>query len=289
MNKVKVILTIILCFLFAGNCFTQVSKNYSKLDFSQKVIEQKSSVGISEKFNASVQTNPNQKSPLLGALFSGVLPGAGEFYSKSYLKAAIFLAIEAGLWTGYSIFQKKGNDQTDKFQGYANQNWSLNKYAQWLVEQQFAGYGAITNSQSTNLEQLRREINIVEGQNFSHQLPPIGEQQYYELIGKYQNFVPGWMDADLSRVNRNNYGGYTTTMFISYSFDRQEANDYYNKGTTALTVIILNHILSAADAAWSVSMFNKSLKVRTGIKLENKYSGTGEKKLLPVASFNVTF
>ena len=49
-------------------------------------------------------------------------------------------------------------------------------------------------------------------------------------------------------------------MFTDYSYDRQEANSYYDKATTSLTLVVLNHILSAADAAWSVSMFNKDLK-----------------------------
>ena len=78
-------------------------------------------------------------------------------------------------------------------------------------------------------------------------------------------------------------------MFINYSFDRQKANDYFNQGSTALTVIIFNHILSAADGAWSVTMFNKDLKIKTGMHLENKYSYFGEKKLIPVANVSVTF
>ncbi|MEP7146118.1 MAG: hypothetical protein ABI792_03815 [bacterium] len=227
------------------------------------------------------------KSPFLGAIFSGVLPGAGEFYAKSYIKSAIFFAVEAGLWIAYSRFQTKGNDQTDKYQQFANQNWDVYKYASWLKQQNFSGSDGI--DLAADKEILRRQINICETQNFSHQLPPYGEQQYYELIGKYQNFVTGWADADLLVVNRNNYGSYKTAMFTNYSYDRQLANSYFDKGTTTLTVVILNHILSSADAAWSVSMFNKNLKIKTGIHFENNFSFYGEKKLIPVANINVTF
>lgn len=290
MKKVKFILALIFCFPLLNVGYSQVSQNFKLLDMKNKLLTESSPQETENTtINPSLIGKTAEKSPYLGAIFSGLLPGAGEFYSKHYLKAGIFFAIEAGLWIAYSTFQKKGNDQTDKFQNFANSNWSVNKYAQWLVDQQFPGYGAITDPQTTNLNELRRQLNIVEAQNFSHQLPPYGEQQYYELIGKYQNFVPGWADADLSFVNRNNYNTYKTTMFINYSFDRQKANDYFNQGSTALTVIIFNHILSAADGAWSVTMFNKDLKIKTGMHLENKYSYFGEKKLIPVANVSVTF
>ena len=267
---------------------SQVTSDFVKSELRHKLSEQKTSNIIEDKFKKVVTTaRTGEKSPLLGALFSGVIPGAGEFYAKSYIKSAIFLAVEAGLWIAYTSFQNKGNDQTDKYQQFANQNWDVYKYAAWLKQQNFQGSDGI--DLTSDREILRRQINTCEAQNFSHQLPPYGEQQYFELIGKYQNFVTGWADADLMVVNRNNYGSYKTSMFTSYSFDRQQANSYFDKGTTALTVVILNHILSSADAAWSVSVFNKNLKVKTGIHLENKYSFYGEKKLIPVANFNVTF
>ncbi|MEO8664300.1 MAG: hypothetical protein ABI462_02295 [Ignavibacteria bacterium] len=288
MKTLRIIFAIVLSFAITEFSISQVPSGYLKSELRYKLSEKNSSNKIEDNFKQLTSIEkPGEKSPFLGALFSGVIPGTGEFYAKSYIKGAIFLAIEAGLWIAYSSFQSKGNDQTDAYQLYANQNWDVYKYGRWLKEQNFTGSDGI--DLSSNKEILRRQINVCESQNFSHQLPPYGEQQYYELIGKYQNFVTGWADADLMTVNRNNYGTYKTQMFIDYSYNRQEANSYYDKGTTTLTIVILNHILSSADAAWSVSMFNKSLKVKTGIHLENNYSFYGEKKLIPVANLRVTF
>ena len=61
------------------------------------------------------------------------------------------------------------------------------------------------------------------------------------------------------------------------------------KQTRHFTLVILNHILSSADAAWTVSMFNKDLKLKTSVHMENIYSFYGEKKLIPVGCLNVTF
>jgi hypothetical protein len=275
--------------------YSQSNSGYKKMELTNKVLSQSQTEKsvIEEKYKRTSGTNVNEKSPYLGALFSGLIPGTGEIYAKRYLKGAIFLAVEAGLWIAYSSFENKGNDQTDMYQAYANQNWSMNKYAQWLVDESFSGSTAIVDPQTSNLELLRTQVNVVEAQNFSHQLPEIGTQQYYELIGKYQNFVVGWADANPNLNNTpgtpNYYGTYKTQMYEDYSYSRQDANSYYDKATTSLTLVILNHILSAADGAWSVSMFNKDLKIKTGVHMENKYSYLGEKKLVPVANLNVTF
>ncbi len=288
MRNPKIILSLFIVLFLHNISYSQVSGNFRKLELKDKVLNQNSNDHLNN-IKEPVITNAGEKSPYLGALFSGIIPGTGELYAKSYIKSAIFFAVEAGLWILYANYENEGDDQTVAYQNYANQYWSINKYAGWLVQEQFTGYGAITNPDNPDHNQLRKQINVVEAQNFSHQLPPIGDQQYYELIGKYQNFVTGWSDADLNVVNRNNFGTYKTDMFIGYSYDRQEANSYYDKGTTTLTFVILNHILSAADGAWSVSMFNKDLKIKTGVHLENKYSFTGEKKLLPVGNLSVTF
>ncbi len=285
------ILKFILAFLFILPAFklsySQKSPGYQKLELTNKVLSQASKINLEEKYSSSIGANPKEKSPYLGALFSGIIPGTGELYAKSYVKAAIFAAIETGLWIAYANYESNGDDQTAEYQNYANQNWDVYKYAGWLKQENFSGSSEI--NLESDKETLRRQINVCEAQNFSHQLPPYGAQQYYELIGKYQNFVTGWADADLNVVNRNNYGTYKTTMFTDYSYSRQDANDYYDNATTSLTLVVLNHLLSAADAAWSVSMFNKDLKVKTSVHMENRYTSLGEQKMIPVANLNIKF
>ena len=146
---------------------------------------------LDDKGPAETKSNPHSKSVLLGIALSAVLPGAGEFYAKDYLKSAIFLGVEIAAWTTYAIYQHKGNTQTTSFQNYANQYWSVKTYAQWLVNEAFNG-SSVINPNESNLETLRSEINQCESQNFSHTLPDYGTQQFYELIGKYQNFQAGW-------------------------------------------------------------------------------------------------
>ena len=234
-----------------------------------------------------------KKSVLLGLGLSALLPGAGEFYGGNILKAAIFFAIEAAGWGTYAYFQHRGNVQTDKFQAYADQYWSVRKYASWLKDQGFQGQTGI-NPNEPNLETLRSEIMVCESQNFSHTLPPYGSQQFYELIGKYQNFEAGWTNLAHDPVKDPSspywYETYHDPVFINYAYDRQAANDYYDHGTTAIMVVVANHILSAADAAWTVSMFNEKIGMKTGLELKRYFSPyTLNYETMPVLNMKVTF
>ena len=48
---------------------------------------------------------------------------------------------------------------------------------------------------------------------------------------------------------------------------RGDANDFYSVASTAVIGIYVNHFLSALDAVWSATRFNKDLAVK--VRLEN--------------------
>jgi hypothetical protein len=208
------------------------------------------------------------KSPWLASGLSILLPGAGEFYAESYWKAAAFLLADVALWYAAYKYDDKGDRQTDFFQGYANQHWSVVQYARY-AEQTLKPTG---NNYDLWLpgtegrppwEQVRwSELNRMErdiaatprGQYYSHTLPPYNDQQYYELIGKYPQFNQGWDDAPPSFE----YGDPVTTRFTYYSKERGKANEYYNSASTFVVVAVVNHIVSALDAAWSAGSYNRT-------------------------------
>lgn len=236
------------------------------------------------------KVNPNRKSIWIGAGLSILVPGAGEYYAKSYLKSAIFFGIEAICWGAYAFYTHKGNTTTNDFQNFADANWSIRRYANWLKNQQFQGAENI-NPDEPNLDVLRNEINYCEDQNFSHTLPDrnTNAQQYYELIGKYQNFEAGWVGADLV-MTKQNYETIRLPIFENYANERQQANNYYNDATTGAMVALVNHLLSAADAAWSVTIFNRRLDVQTGMEIKSYITPyTYQVKTLPTMNLKVSF
>jgi hypothetical protein len=302
----KILVLIILSVLFISSSYSQeMNFNYDikksneldlnhqkKLDLQNKIIHSGKRFSLKDSINSVPQENrenPNKKSPFLGGLFSGVIPGTGQLYAKAYVESAAFFAAEVGLWIAYGIFQKKGNDQTDFFQRYADQNWKMSSYGQWLKDQGFYSSSQI-NPLETNLEILRAQINICEEdpQNgFSHTLPKPGEQQYYEVIGKYKTYTKGWIEASSLNITRGNWSTYPTIPQVDYYMtERQRANDYFDNGSLMLTVVIINHIISAADGVWSVIRYNNKLDIKTSIDFHSKYSVLLQKSVM-IPHFNV--
>lgn len=248
--------------------------------------------------NISKNVNPSgkkERSPVLGALMSAVLPGSGEFYGGNILKAAIFLGVELLGWGTYAYLQHKGDTKTAAFEAYANQYWSINKYGAWLKDQGFASSGGI-NPDEQNWQTLQAEIHVCENDpvnGFSHTLPDQNSQQFYELIGKYQTFQPGWTNLahdPTKGPGPYNFETYHDPVFINYSISRQDANNFYDYANDGIYFVVLNHLLSAADAAWTVSTFNKKLRMETGMRINRFVSPyTYKEESMPTLYMTVTF
>lgn len=208
------------------------------------------------------------KSPWLAAGLSLVVPGSGEVYAKSYWRAAAFFLADVAFWYAAYKYNNKGNRQTDSFQDFANQHWSVVQYATY-AEQTLKPQGSnyawrIPGKEGrppweqvnwAELNRMERDISATSpGQYYSHILPPYNDQQYYELIGKYPQFNQGWDDAPASF----NYGEPLTQRFVYYSGERGKANDFYNSASTFVTIAIINHVVSALDAAWSAGSYNRA-------------------------------
>ena len=202
----------------------------------------------------------SRKSPVLAGLLSAAVPGAGQFYNEDYWKAAIFVALEGALITSAVIYNNKGDDQNAKFEAYADQYWSVVKYAQWLADFEGADINAILIEGTDGLppwDQVRwDELNAAE--TGSHHLARHGEQQYYEMIGKYHQFSPGWDDFPDTQGSVDPISAH----FIYYSEERGKANDYYNIGDKLVLGVIVNHAVSVVEAILGANSYNNDLAVK---------------------------
>jgi hypothetical protein len=222
----------------------------------------------------------NKKSPMLAGLLSLVLPGAGEFYTGEYIKGAIFLAVEAAVVTTAIIYDKKGDDQTGLFQNYADERWSVVRYAEWINEYQNGNIYIDPDASKPPWERVNwAELNANE--HGSHTLPPHGDQQYYELIGKYYQYSGGWDDYNSGPNNPE-----MSPNFLFYSGMRGQANDYYNVASKAVIGIYINHFLSMLDAVWSAVQFNNNLAFN--IRVEENYL-TRETDFIPYLNVRMNF
>ncbi len=234
-----------------------------------------------------------RKSPLLAGLLSAVVPGAGEVYAGSYLLAGLFAGLEVGGWVANAHYNSLGDERTTQFQNYADAHWSVVKYAEWLNAnaKNFEGGddrllqiainpdATLPPWQRVDWETMNRvELAIPK---FSHRLPPHGDQQYFEMIGKYNQYSYGWED----KLSGDYYD--ISARFRDYSTQRGHANDAYNTASLFVNLIVLNHVLSAVDAAWAAARANRDIELHSSVRVLTLPDGRAE--LMPTSQLRWRF
>jgi len=197
---------------------------------------------------AEAPGNARPKSAGRAFVLSAVLPGSGEWYAGSRLKGAVFFGVEAaavGLWYAWT---GKGNDLEDEFRAYADEHWDPLAYLNWRETSRAIRYNSFTHALPCSAE--------VRAGNFA----ACGckqKQQYYELLGKYDQFVAGWDDlvhaatgnpvanlADFDSVET-----VASARRLDYEDRRDDSNRYLKRAGNVASLILVNHVLSAIDAA----------------------------------------
>lgn len=221
-----------------------------------------------------------KRAPMLAAGMSVILPGAGQFYNEDYWKTAIFVTIEVAAIVTAIAYNSKGDDQTTSYENFANSSdgWTVEKYAHWSVDNAtrlnpqipegdpvldiFDGEGNVIWNKLNDLE-------TTIGGYYSHRLAPYNDQQYYEMIGKYQQFNPGWNDFNYD--DDYNYGDLVTPTFYWYADERGKANSYYDTSNLAVKILVANHIISAVEAAFAANSYNRSFNAE--VKMQSSSIG----------------
>jgi len=261
----------------AENTYSKGSIEKINMDFTISTIKERSGY-MNPEFALDPQKD-SKKSLLLAGLFSAAIPGAGELYTGNYLQSALFIGIEAASWIINVKYNKKGDDQTAFYQSYADAHWSVIRYATWVernldkivpnqkdIDKIRPIFQSLYKQGNTPADQIYWDkLNEIEriigggggkGQAFSHTLPKYGDQQYFELIGKYPQYSQGWDDSDQN--SDGNFYDRVTENFRYYASERGKANDYYNTATTFVSIIVINHIVSAIDAVLMAHFHNKA-------------------------------
>lgn len=234
-------------------------------------------------------------SPLVAGLYSVVLPGAGQFYTKSYWQSTAFFGAEVLAWVVYATYEKKGDRQTNDFQQYADEHWSAAQYADWInlnfsktiyvnPDQSLKSWDRVHWDELNTAEEQIASDQSIQPTGFTHKLAPHGDQQYYEMIGKYSQFGGGWDDAAIFQAGgytkadilANKGAGNVSPRFLAYSDMRGKANSYYNIATTVSYVIVANHVFSALEAALNASKINHRIQLQGHIQSRRIYGNLVE-------------
>jgi hypothetical protein len=193
---------------------------------------------------------PGGKSSHRAFLLSAILPGSGELYAGSRVKGAVFLGLEAtaaGLWYSWN---GTGNDLEDEFRAFADTHWDPHTYVTWRESSRAVRYNSFTHALPCST-QVAPAGGSLSGCGSS------SKQQYYELLGKYDQFVAGWDDlvyvADQNPVQStadfDSVESVQSANRVAYEGQRDDSNRYLKRATYALSLLLVNHVVSAIDAA----------------------------------------
>lgn len=199
-----------------------------------------SNLEIEEESTAAI---PGKKNIGRALMFSLILPGTGQLYAGPWWRALPWIAVEAASWTVFAVYHKKGQDKTDEFEDFADEHFSRARY-------------------DTAEQDIRDDNDGELPDNFTHELPPTNNQQYYEMIGKYiMQFGFGWEDAyETDEQKLTLFFDGTTTNFYDYRDMRAEANDLLSIANIGMEIVLVNHIISALEAAFLVRQHNRRLE-----------------------------
>jgi len=251
------------------------------------------SMAAQEIRNDIIAVNYEKKNARKAMLFSGIFPGAGQFYAnRKSITTYIFPVIEIGLWYGLMHFTKEGQDLEKDFENYADEHYSR------------------TYQHSAEDDLIIDPLNNSTFYDNHFRLDDTDTQHYYEDIGKYDKYIFGWIDwfdiyselipntnaytfdwiweenelgnrwvgnnpndslsiyyvgnEDLYNGNFGRYSG----MRAEYISMRKDSRDSYETADLFGFGIVLNHIVSAFDALRVTKKYNREYISDNSLKIK---------------------
>ena len=198
------------------------------------------------------------KSSKRAFLLSALVPGLGEWYAGSKKRGLAFFGAEAALVGMWAAWKGKGNDLEEEFRAVADEHWDPINYLAWRGST-ISNNSSITHALPCSSEVIEVYIPAMQqsGSADFGGCAPSQIQQYYELLGKYDQFVAGWDDLRRGSSTGNaaapteidSVENFHSERRLRYEDQRDESNRFLKRASTISGVILINHVISAIDAA----------------------------------------
>ncbi|MBO6572342.1 MAG: hypothetical protein JJ958_07840 [Balneola sp.] len=310
----NLVLILVISALFTGVNFAQLKSDLAGNIIKVEDLPAERDLSINDfSFQQSSNgfINAQQTVPGVAFLSSAILPGSAQAANGKWARAGIYLAVEAFSIFYYINRNNVAKDQERAYEAFTHQEWSVVAYSQWLIgyydnnglshdkldqlrtmvgglDPDFSDTRNDWNRVNINLlQEIERETDLVCGTcgsgDFSHVLPAYGSQQYYELISKYYQFEGGWSDfyAENVAVNNPNYdylydnkGDLASPLFLLGAERADRFNNNYRRAGNILNLLVINHVVSAFDALFSVKLKNAQVQASANMMRPDSFSLT---------------
>ena len=230
-----------------------------------------------------IRSNTFSLKPTLASL---VIPGFGQYINKSPLwKIALFAGVEIAGIVGYITWTNKADDITKEYENWADEHWDMNNWvngsAVLLSEIQSNGFSDVSDVRIDGSHHITIVVNgkyesshvLSEDPNINY--TELRDWDFYEGVGKYDQFVAGWDDTkDWGIIYKNIKGGEDELIVMTpnkehYLELRNDSNVFYKNAKFAASAILFNHIFSALDALWGTNK-NKELSYELDVSIGSK-------------------
>lgn len=171
----------------------------------------------------SEERSRGKKSAGLAAVYSLVIPGAGELYADGFSSGKYFMIAEGALWLTYAALNIYGNSLQDDARSLAVARAGVN--TQGKDDQFFIDIGNFRDITEYNEKQLR-------------------DREDEKLYDPRAGYAWRW-ESDGLRAQ--------------YRAQRIDAENMFNNRKFVVAAVIVNHVASAINAARSAVSYNKSL------------------------------
>jgi len=181
---------------------------------------------------ADPQIRTEKKSVWVAIGYSLILPGLGELYADNFRTGRYYMGADAALWLTYAGLRTYGQWLRQDAQSFAVQNSGAN----------FSGKGDQFSIDIGNFNNVN-DYNDAKMRN----------RQFDLLYDPNSNFAWQWSSED-ARLN--------------YKHLRTRGDAVTHNSQFVIGALVINRIISAVSAVRAVSLYNRSVQVRTSWRLE---------------------
>lgn len=169
-------------------------------------------------------------SPALAGLLSGLVPGTGQL-ALGQNRGWFYLGMEFVSWFSFASLRSAGNQSETDYREFADAHWNWDRYLS--VTDCGTGLGPRDfETEKNQLDQYRQD----------------SRQDYYDSIGRDDVYACGW-DTQTSRAD--------------YLSMQDHADGLFGASRWVVAAVVLNHLVSAVDAARSAASRRREAAVQS--------------------------
>ena len=196
------------------------------------------------------------------AMFKSLLiPGWGQYQNKDDIwKTVAFISVEiAGIISSIQLTNKAENIRHD-FEKYGDDHWTLERWynnSRLIFPNNWKNILIGTHKLSLNINgnyYFTDELNDLIETHGWNAISVIRDRDFYENIGKYDQFVGGWSDANTDwyweekQLEDSTEIVIKTPLKANYLDQRFESNKMLDRAKFSITALLFNHVISGLEA-----------------------------------------